>query len=67
MAHMSKISRLNGWQRLWILSSKIYLIGVVSIAVLFFPKKADYLSTRVSDTINLTIKHVPELQGSYAY
>jgi hypothetical protein len=64
---MSKISRLNGWQRLWILLSTTYLIGVVSIAVLLFPKKADYLSTRVYDTINLTIKHVPELQGSYAY
>jgi hypothetical protein len=64
---MSKISRLNGWQRLWILLSTIYFIGVVSIAVLLFPKKADYLSTRVYDTINLTIKHVPDLQGSYAY
>ncbi len=37
------------------------------MTVVLFPKKSDYLSTRVYDTINLAIEHVPELKGAYAY
>jgi len=64
---MSVLSRLNGWQRLWVLVSVIYFLFAVSFIVLFLPKKSDYLSTRVHETIDLTIKNVPELRSSYVY
>ena len=64
---MNVLSRLNGWQRLWVLVCVTYFLAVASFSVLLLPKKSDYLSTRVHDTIDLTIKNVPELQGSYVY
>ncbi len=64
---MTVLSRLNGWQRLWLLVSVIYFLLVVSLTALLLPKKSDYLRTRVYDTINLIIKNIPELRGSYAY
>ena len=58
---MSILSRLNGWQRLWLVLSVIYLIVVAGFTVTLMPKASQYLSSRVYDTVRTIKDNVPEL------
>ena len=64
---MSILSRLSGWQRLWLILSVIYLIVVAAFTVISMPKASQYSSSRVHDTIRTIIDNVPKLSGMYVY
>jgi hypothetical protein len=64
---MSVLSRLSGWQRLWLVLSVIYLIAVAAFTVILMPKASQYLSSRVYDTVRTIKDNVPELSGMYVY
>lgn len=58
---MSILSRLNGWQRLWLVLSVIYLIVVIGFTFTLMPKASQYLSSRVYDTVRTIKDNVAEL------
>jgi hypothetical protein len=49
---------LNGWQRLWVLLSVIWLIIVGSYASIMMPRASDYATARLHDTIDAVCKHL---------
>ena len=66
------IRHLNGWQRLWVLLSAIWLIIVGIFASTMIPKTSDYAAARLYDTIDAVGKHLekenPEVhyEGAWA-
>jgi len=44
--------KLNGWQRLWVVVSLLYLIAVVIFTIALMPKRSDRQQVWVSQTIN---------------
>ena len=52
------IRHLNGWQRLWVLSSAIWLVIVGIFASTMIPKSSDYAKDRLYDTIDVVGKHL---------
>jgi len=64
---MSVLSKLSGWQRLWLVLSVIYLIVVAAFTIILMPKASQYSSSMVHDTIQTTIDNVPKLSNMYVY
>jgi hypothetical protein len=54
--------RLNGWQRLWIVLSGLYLLAVCTFAVLIFPDDKSLSRERA----NLAVEIAIEAQGKSA-
>ena len=47
------LNKLNGWQRLWLVLSVLYLIAVGIFTVSVIPTASDYQTDRIYDTFNL--------------
>ena len=60
---MKFLSRLNGWQRLFLVLSGLYLIFVSFFTGIAFPTKSESQSNRVFDTVNLIKKYRPNEFG----
>jgi len=59
--------RLNGWQRLWILLSALYLALVVVAAIAKMPRSSDYINTRVHASIDAVGKYMEVSTPGYTY
>jgi len=57
-----RFNRLNGWQRLWVLASVIYILIIIILAIVSFPSPENYTET---DKIlkNLSTKSLDILAG----
>jgi hypothetical protein len=60
---MKFFSQLNGWQRLFLVLSGLYLIFVSFFIGIVFPAKSECQSNRVFDTVNLIKKYRPNEFG----
>ena len=54
--------RLNGWQRLWVVLSALYLVPVVGITVTMFPKQESLDDSRVYDSISAVVSYVEKTE-----
>ncbi len=52
------MKRLNGWHRLWLALSVIWLLAVAAFTIAFIPKASDYGSSRLYDSINAVNRHL---------
>jgi len=58
------MKRLNGWQRLWVVLSIIYLLVVVGSTFALFPKASEVSNARVYDSINAVGRFREANEGS---
>jgi hypothetical protein len=56
------VRRLNGWQRLWVVLSVLYLVPVIGIAVILFPKQESLDESRVYDSISAVVSYVEKTE-----
>lgn len=59
--------RLNGWQRLWVALSVVWLLTVAAFTVALMPKASDYASRRLYDSIDAVGRHLERDNPSYRY
>lgn len=55
---MNFVKRLNGWHRLWVALSVIWLLVVAAFTIALVPKASDYRSTRLYDSIDAVGRHL---------
>ncbi|MDO8319717.1 hypothetical protein, partial [Rhodoferax sp.] len=58
---------LNGWQRLWLVLSILYLAAVVPLAIEARPKASDIVNSRVHESIDLAGKYMESSTAGYSY
>lgn len=58
---------LNGWQRLWVVFSVVWLLIVAAFTVAFLPKASNYASTRLYDSIDAMGRYLERENPSYRY
>lgn len=61
------LRRLNGWQRLWVLATILYLGPVCVVAIDSFPKARDYTRTRVDDSIEAVGRYMETTTTGYTF
>jgi len=54
--------RLNGWQRLWVILSALYLIGVIAVAMTLLPKQESLDDSRVYESISAVVTHIEKTE-----
>jgi len=59
--------RLNGWQRLWVAVSAIWLLTVGAFSVSLMPKASDYASSRLYETLDVVGRHLEREDQSFRY
>lgn len=59
--------KLNGWQRLWVVLTIVYLLTVAWISSFTFPKASNYLSTRVYDSLDAVGHYLEKEQPGFRY
>ncbi|MDM4772088.1 hypothetical protein [Solimonas sp. SE-A11] len=58
---------LNGWQRLWVVASVLYLAAVVPVALDAAPKASDVANSRLHASIDLAGKYMEASTPGYSY
>ena len=58
---------LNGWRRLWILLSVLYLVPVVLVAMQEAPKATDYWDSRLDASIEAVGKYMEQITPGYTF
>jgi hypothetical protein len=61
------LERLNGWQRLWIVLSVIYLIVVVTYTIAVVPRASHYARSRLYDSIDTVGRYLEREDASFRY
>ena len=59
--------RLNGWQRVWVVVTILYLVPVCVVAIDSFPKARDYARTRIHDSIEAVGRHMETTTAGYTF
>jgi hypothetical protein len=61
------LERLNGWQRLWIVLSVIYLIVVVAFVIAVMPRASHYARSRLYNSIDTVGRYLERDDASFRY
>lgn len=59
--------RLNGWQRLWVLVSLVWLVATAAVTFFVLPKASDYRADRVTGSLDAVGHYLERTNPDFHY